>query len=138
MTIPFIEPETTVFPSVADMIDLEVLKSLDDPSAPPEESLMIELIDLYLDETLILLQAIRAGIDSSNWDVVKLKSHSLRGSSSNLGITGMARLSDRMEYFDASGPTRPELMDQLEQEFVNVGQILSEERKRRVDAHTDR
>ncbi|HEY6803701.1 MAG TPA: Hpt domain-containing protein [Pyrinomonadaceae bacterium] len=113
-------------------IDLEVLRSFDDPDSPAEESLMIELIDLYLAETSRLLQAIREAIDESNWDQVKLKSHSLRGSSANLGLNGIAAISDLLEHFEEGGPGRFELMAGLEQEFVRINQLLTEERERRL------
>jgi HPt (histidine-containing phosphotransfer) domain-containing protein len=113
-------------------IDLGVLRSFDDPDSPAEESLMIELIDLYLDETSRLVQTLREGIEESNWDYVILKSHSLRGSSANLGLTGIAAISDRLEHFEAGGPSRLELMAAIEQEFVRINELLMEERERRL------
>jgi len=109
-----------------------VLRSFDDPDSPAEESLLIELIDLYLTETSRLLQTIREAINESNWDYVKLKSHSLRGSSANLGLSHIAAISDRLEHFEESGPSRLELLAELEQEFFRVDQVLTEERERRL------
>jgi HPt (histidine-containing phosphotransfer) domain-containing protein len=113
-------------------IDLEVLRSFDDPDSPAEESLMIELIDLYLDETSRLVQTLREGIEESDWDCVKLKSHSLRGSSANLGLTQIAAISDRLEHFAEGGPTRLELMAAIEAEFVRINELLTAERERRL------
>ena len=138
LTFPATESQPPVYSRASEDIDLEVLRNFDDPAVPVEESLMIELIDLYLDETSTLLTIISEGIDAANWEVVKIKAHSLRGSSSNLGIVGMARLSDRLEHFDANGPTRLEMMADLTKEFVLVSAVLTEERERRADANTDR
>jgi HPt (histidine-containing phosphotransfer) domain-containing protein len=137
LTFPATESQPPVY-TASEAIDLEVLRNLDDPAAPVEESLMIELIDLYLDETSTLLTIIRESIDTANWESVKIKAHSLRGSSSNLGIAGMARLSDLLEHFDVSGPTRLEMMAELAKEFALVSEVLAEERQRRADANTDR
>src|SRR6185503_13164119 len=131
-------PQTTGYANLYDSIDLEVLRSFDDPEAPVEDSLMIELIDLYLDETSRLLENIREAINESNLGFVTLKAHSLKGSSSNLGITGMASLGERLEHFRPDGPTRIELLEELEHEFARVRETLTEERGRRVDANTDR
>ena len=133
LTIP-----STDFAQTYESIDLEVLRSFDDPEAPIEDSLMIELIDLYLDETSRLLEGLREATKAANIDFVTLKAHSLKGSSANLGITAMASLSERVEHFRPDGPTRLELLEELEQEFARVKAILTEERGRRVDANTDR
>ena len=138
ITTPSIDsPQTSGYANQYEAIDLEVLRSFDDPEAPVEDSLMIELIDLYLVETSRLLQVIRVGL-VSDLDSVTLNAHSLKGSSSNLGISRMASLSERLEHFHSDGPTRMELLEELEQEFSRVNNILSEERGRRADANTDR
>lgn len=129
---------STDFTQTFQSIDLEVLRSFDDPEAPVEDSLMIELIDLYLVETSRLLEGIREAIEASDIDFVTLKAHSLKGSSANLGVNAMASLSERLEHFRSGGPTRFELLEELEQEFARVSTTLTEERGRRVNANTDR
>src|SRR6185503_2604530 len=110
--------QVTSYTNITDSIDLEVLRSFDDPEAPIEDSLMIELIDLYLVETSRLLESLREAIQGSDIDFITLKAHSLKGSSGNLGITAMASLSERLEHFRPGGPTRLELLEELEQEFA--------------------
>ena len=122
----------------SDAIDLEVLRSFDDPDSPVEESLMIELIDLYLVETARLLEVLRQGIERSDLDEVTMKAHSLKGSSSNLGISRMANISERLEHFRPGGSTRLELLGELEEEFARVSEMLNDERRRRLDENTDR
>ena len=123
---------------MSDAIDLEVLRSFDDPDSPVEESLMIELIDLYLVETSRLLEVLRQGIEGSNLDDVTMKAHSLKGSSSNLGVLRMASISERLEHFRSGGATRLELLAEMEEEFARVSAILGDERRRRLDENTDR
>jgi len=129
---------STEFTQTSESIDLEVLRSFDDPEAPIEDSLMIELIDLYLVETSRLLESLREAVETSNLDFVTLKAHSLKGSSANLGIVAIASLSERLEHFRPGGSTRFELLEELDHEFQRVQAILAEERGRRVNANTDR
>jgi HPt (histidine-containing phosphotransfer) domain-containing protein len=130
--------QTTGNTSNHESIDFEVLRSFDEPDSPVEESLMIELIDLYLVETSRLLESIREAIEETQLDSVKLKAHSLKGSSANLGITLMASLSERLEHFQPGEATRLELLGELEYEFTRVSHLLTEERGRRSDENTDR
>lgn len=113
-------------------IDLSVLESLDDPEMG-EPELIIELIDLYRDESARLVELIRTGLQDNDWNAVKRAAHSLRGSSSNLGILRVASISDELEHqefadLDAAGPH----FQSLEEELARVSAILEQERNRRM------
>jgi HPt (histidine-containing phosphotransfer) domain-containing protein len=116
-----------------DSVDLSVLTSFDDPELGGEPDLIVELIDLYQEEAGKLVETIRTGLQNNDWPMVKRAAHSLRGSSSNLGILQMALISDDLEHlqFLDSSAAEPYL-NNLEQELVRVNVILNTERDRRT------
>jgi HPt (histidine-containing phosphotransfer) domain-containing protein len=125
---------STVMPSV----DLSVLGSFEDPDTTDASGLVVELIDLYLKEATRLFEAMRQGIETKDWSVVKRAAHSLRGSSGNLGVLRMAGICDRMEHSELSHTLATQLLQDLEEEFFHVGHIMVAERQGRCGANTDR
>ncbi len=115
-------------------VDLSVLTSFDEPPVEGEPDLIVELIDLYLGETMRLLTLMRDGLNAHEWDPIKKSAHSLRGSSGNLGILRMAFMSEQLEQvgFGDLSPTAAELIHSLENEFVQVRVALLLERQRRT------
>jgi HPt (histidine-containing phosphotransfer) domain-containing protein len=127
-----ITADVDVQPRSTDSIDLSVLASFDDPDMGGEPDLVIELIDLYQDEAARLVEVIRTGLQNSDWTSVKRAAHSLRGSSSNLGILQIALISDDLEHKQFADVAAAEpLFQSLEQELTRVNVILEQERKRR-------
>ena len=124
------EPNVTA-PHAEEAVDFSVLRSFDDePSAEPD--LIVELIDLYLEEASKSLERIKQGLQNGDGTMVKRLAHSLRGSSSNLGIMGMAKLSQRLELTELDENSAAELLGCLREEFTRVRQILTIERAGRM------
>lgn len=120
-------------PSATDSVDLSVLNSFDDPDMGGDADLIIELIDLYQNEAAKLVETIRTGLQNDDWPVVKRAAHSLRGSSSNLGILQMALIADDLEHLPLNDMAAAgSLLLNLEQELIRVYVILDEERNRRA------
>ncbi len=113
-------------------VDLSVLTNFDEAQLDGEPDLVVELIDLYLEEASQLLAGMREAVAKKDQLPVKRAAHSLRGSSSNLGILQMVLMCSEVEQMksDDMFPIE-ELLSKMEQELVQVRQILLEERQRR-------
>ena len=67
---------------VLDMTVVEELLSLCDDGDP---ELLLDLIQLYLDDSPAKIQGLRQGIASGDFEMVERAAHALKGSSGNLG-----------------------------------------------------
>ena len=114
-------------------VDLAILASFDEAQEQGEPDFVVELIDLYLEEAPRFFNSIRDGLANHDWLSAKRAAHSLRGSSSNLGILQMSLIAGALEQLtmnqDASAA---ELLQGLEDEFTRVEEILLAERQRRM------
>lgn len=121
----FPEPNFDSIPS----LDNSVLQSFDDPEMSAD--LVTELIEIYLIETMRLLDLIQSDLTTSEWSAVKRTAHTLKGSSGNLGLLRMARLSEELEYGAHTRDSASDLLEQMKQEFDAVSQTLNAELRRR-------
>ena len=114
-------------------VDLEFLAGFDEVQEEGEPDFVVELIELYLAEAPRIFSTIRDGLTGDDWLTAKRAAHSLRGSSSNLGILKMARIADSLEHLPAHNDGKAfQLLQQLEEEFKRVEEILLSERQRRT------
>lgn len=114
-------------------VDLEVLAGFDEAQEEGEPDFVVELIDLYLAEVPRLFKVIRDGLANNDWLSAKRAAHSLRGSSSNLGILPMAAIAGDLEHRgETTDVSAEQLLRDLEAEFVCVERILTAERQRRL------
>lgn len=127
-TLRLPEGDCTASPTV----DLSVLTNFDEAQLDGEPDLVVELIDLYLEEASQLLAGMREAVAKKDELPVKRAAHSLKGSSSNLGILQMALMCSEVEQMKSDDMFAiEELLSKMEQELVQVRQILMEERQRR-------
>lgn len=56
------------------------------------------LIDTYLTDAKFRLQLIENGINSQDYEAVRLAAHSLKGASANLGALVLAELCEKLEH----------------------------------------
>lgn len=113
-------------------VDLEVLASFSEAQEEGEPDFVVELIDLYLAEAPRIFNVIRDGLANNDWLSAKRAAHSLRGSSSNLGILQMATIAGDLEHRGATPDVSAEqLLRDLEAEFVCVEKVLVAERQKR-------
>lgn len=114
-------------------VDLAVLASYDEAQEEGEPDFVVELIDLYLGEAPRIFDTIQNGLTNHDWLTAKRAAHSLRGSSSNLGILQMALIADYLEHLTTSQESGgAELLYELRNEFTRVEAILLAERERRM------
>ena len=116
-----------------DSVDLSVLSSFEDSQLDAEGDLIVELIDLYLDEGKRQIEVITEAVHNKDGAVIKRAAHSLRGSSSNIGVLQMALICEEIEKQAGAFPYLEELTLSLKHEFELVCEILLSERKRRAE-----
>ena len=114
---------------VVEIIDLSVLESFREIQQEGCPDLVSELIDLYIDDTQSRLIQMRTALKERNLKKLQTTAHSLKGSSSNLGIRGMTALCLELEKTlthegvdGASG-----IVTRLAEEFRRVQQALANE-----------
>ena len=113
-------------------VDLAVLTSFDDAQESGEPDLVVELIDLYLDEASQIVAGMKEAAAKKDELAIHRAAHSLKGSSSNLGILQMAQMCSELEQMKSDDMAAiDEQVRKMEKELVQVRQILMEERQRR-------
>jgi HPt (histidine-containing phosphotransfer) domain-containing protein len=85
-----------------------------------------ELVQMFLEDAAPRLEAIRSAIEAADAEQVSREAHSLKGSSSNVGATGVERLSRELERAAWSGDVRgaAPLVDKLDAELRQVSAAL--------------
>jgi HPt (histidine-containing phosphotransfer) domain-containing protein len=113
---------------------LQVLMSLENGDDREAPDLITELIDLYLENAELEVNAIKTAALKRDASSVKKRVHSLRGSSSTIGAGRIAKLCAALEETGAaSSPERThELVKKLESEFSSARTVLLAERRGRV------
>ncbi|HEY7711485.1 MAG TPA: response regulator [Candidatus Entotheonella sp.] len=90
------------------------------------DELVVELVELFVSNTPMMLTAMREALSQGDPDGLKQAAHTLRGSSSNLGAALLTSLCLALEAYGQAGETQEAvpLIDQLEQAFARVKLIL--------------
>ena len=115
-----------------DMLDFEVLKAFEKVKSDDGSDILIELIDLYLRSSSQRIISMLSAARREEWALLKRDAHTLKGSSSTLGVRQIAKICQDVE--DASlrpGGDVHTLMSLLESKFGEVKPVLIQERNRR-------
>ena len=116
-----------------DVLDCETLKAFEKVKSQDGSDFVIELIDLYLKGTPPRIQAIREAACEKKWVVLKRTAHTVKGSSSTLGLHRVAQACQKLEATSLSPSDVVDgLIHALESRFVEAREALIAERKRRL------
>jgi HPt (histidine-containing phosphotransfer) domain-containing protein len=117
-----------------DDVDMSVLTGFAEAQCEGDPDLIVELIDLYLDEFPLQLSAIKDCSMKADAIALKRAAHTLKGSSSNLGVNGVAELCGELELTDLSLSFQQAnvLIDRMEQTFARVRPLFLAERQSRI------
>jgi histidine phosphotransfer protein HptB len=102
---------------------LDRLKELEQETDP---EFVIELIDIYFNETPKQIQAIATALAAKNFPALMIAAHTLKGSSLNLGAKQLGTLCLKLEELGRAGKSIPKStnMEEIENEYENVKAIL--------------
>jgi histidine phosphotransfer protein HptB len=116
----------------AEMLDFEVLRAFDKLKSDDGSDVVIELIDLYLQGTSQRIITMRNAANNREWALLKRAAHTLKGSSSTLGLREIASICQDLEQasFSPGGEVHT-LVGLLESKFIEVKSALVQERNRR-------
>lgn len=127
-----VHPGASLLPMAAgDVLDPAVLESFRDLQQEGEPDFINELIELYINDTQARLAELRVALKEQDTPTLQRVTHSLKGSSSNLGVRQMvARCSELEEKLDNGAFDGAEVfLTQIEDEFERVLQALAGERQ---------
>ena len=114
--------------ATGNVLDKSCLNSLREVQRPGEADFVTELIDLFLVEVTLQLEALHEALRNADAFEIERLAHRLKGSSASLGATQLAALFSELEGKDSFAGAR-DVMAQLEREFELVREALKAERR---------
>ena len=111
-------------------VDLSLIESMRDMREEGGEDPLGELIDMYLRDCPLHIDSIEKAHQAEDPAALKLASHSLKGSSSNLGMLPLAKIASLIEEAAKAGDLEPVpgLLGALKQCFQEIVVILEREK----------
>jgi HPt (histidine-containing phosphotransfer) domain-containing protein len=117
----------------SDVVDCDVLTAFESVKSDDDQDIVIELIDLYLNSAPRRIEEIRNATGDDARCVIKRVAHTLKGSSSTLGLRGVANACQQLEDLSSSsGASANMLVGNLESRFAEARKALIAERRRRA------
>jgi two-component system, sensor histidine kinase and response regulator len=103
-----------------------LLTRLQELEQETDSEFVIELIDIYLNESPKHLQTITTALAGQNFPALMIAAHTLKGSSLNLGAKHLGACCLKLEEIGRSAKSVPENTStaEIEKEFENVKTIL--------------
>ena len=92
---------------------------------------LLQLFELFIDQTAVDLQKIRSAIKEKNWDTLKRSAHSIKGAALNLELEKIAGEAKELELKTGEGQTEALLphITTLENLFAVFKKELSKENR---------
>jgi signal transduction histidine kinase/CheY-like chemotaxis protein/pSer/pThr/pTyr-binding forkhead associated (FHA) protein/HPt (histidine-containing phosphotransfer) domain-containing protein len=111
------------------VLDRRILESIRKMAGAKAESLVAELIVLYLEDSPRLLEIVREAVSTDDSESLRHSAHTLRSSSANLGAVNLSKICKELENLGRSGTTTgaAEQLEQLEVEYKRVTIALQSE-----------
>ncbi|MCA1992948.1 MAG: response regulator, partial [Coleofasciculus sp. S288] len=124
-------PNLEQAPAVEATLDRSVLEAFYSTMGANAEQFLAQLIDIYLEESPTLLQAISTAIVQSDALAMKQAAHTLKSSSASLGAISFSQLCQELEMIGSNGTTAGarELLVDIESEYERVKTALQIERQ---------
>jgi CheY-like chemotaxis protein len=113
-------------------LDSSVLQAFRSTMGANASQFLAQLIDIYLEESPALVQAIATAINHSDATAMKQAAHTLKSSSASLGAIHFSRLCQELEGMGNAGSTvgAQDLLVQVESEYKRVEAALQIERSK--------
>jgi PAS domain S-box-containing protein len=113
-----------------DPLDRDVLRGLRDLQEEGAADFLTELIDLYIEDSALLMDEIRSGLRIGNTDVLRQAAHTLKGSSGSLGARAFSRMCHEAELLGRANRLEEmkKMLPSFEEEYHRVRESLLRER----------
>lgn len=113
-------------------IDRAALRILAEEAADNDPEIMLELIDIYVEDTAEHLARIGRAIPEKDFPQIRLSAHSVKSSSATFGARNLSSYCERMETCARSEdmPCIEEALASSNAEYVHIRRFLLEERER--------
>jgi CheY-like chemotaxis protein len=127
---PYKSEEALVLASMPSVVpsreETDMLSHLSHLQDEHGDELVVELVELFVSNTPMMLTAMREALVQGDPDGLKQAAHMLKGSSSNLGAEPLTSLCVVLEEHVQGGEMQEAvpLIDKLEQEFARVKLVL--------------
>lgn len=114
-------------------VDIAVLEDLEH-SVGDDRAFLRDLVETYLEDTLSLIAAVRAGIAGGNVEGTNRAAHTLKANSASLGALGLSAMARELETLTSVATTQPAdlaapeiaaLLDVIAREFAEVRDELN-------------
>ena len=117
-----------------EVLDVETLRAFEKVKSEDGSDFVVELIDLYLEGAPRRIQAIRKAAAEKEWTALKHTAHTLKGSSSTLGLRTVAKACGELENVTSSTSTVvvEGLVQTLESRSSKAREALVAERNTRL------
>ena len=120
--------------ALGEAVNLAVLLGLEEAQVEGEPDLIVELIDLYAEDTPRRLAAIRSAWAAGDLAALRRAAHGLKGSSASLGARQVEMICEKLERSSGKellqgGET---LLTCLERESARAALVFADERGRRL------
>ena len=111
-----------------DLLMARVVVRLRHGGAQGGEGILAKVIDLYLDDSPVILDELRDCVVREDHSGMRKAAHKFKSSSANLGADRLAELCKRLEVLGRSDSTAGvrALLDKVEQEYGSVRDALKE------------
>ncbi|MBI2927326.1 MAG: response regulator [Verrucomicrobia bacterium] len=116
----------------AHVVNPRALANLRELGGPGQTDPLTEFIDIFLEDTPMNLERLRAALGQRDANGVARAAHALKGSSANLGAEGVMTLCAELETLADRGHLEPAepLVTAIEEQFQRVKAVLEAERDR--------
>jgi len=111
-------------------IDEQIIQSIRSLQANGQPDLLTDLIDTYFKESAEALEFIEKAIETTDFNLLLLKSHDLNGGSRNMGAIALAELCRRLELQARNGALENanKIFQEIKQEYQQVKEALEQQR----------
>jgi len=112
--------------SIGGVIDMSVLNGFRELQEEGAPDIVAELIEIFVRDTKLRLAALRKAVAEENLDSIRKETHSLKGSSGNLGMRRMASLCEELEGANRGKALHEagRLVERMEEEFTHLRETL--------------
>jgi HPt (histidine-containing phosphotransfer) domain-containing protein len=133
--VPVLLRSTSSPDATVEAVDMAVLTSLDEAQMEGQPDLIVELIDLYLQDTPHRLAAMQEALTRTDGLTLARAAHSLKGSSATLGAGPIASMCEELELIATAVKFEEAevALAKLEREFSRVEKAFLAERERRCN-----